>query len=225
MKRRRGLVVLDAALGQLRSLAAASPILAVYDAPPRRSFVAPLADLPELWEVSYDPNAEPVATGLVHDYRLREGAFVPGFLNPRRTLLEAPLGELAFTSDYRQVLGAERGRGRVQVVHLDVRRIVARLEPPGLPQLGAGARLHAHEATPYLWITSAGAANGSDTLEIVDKRTLEVVRRFAPVPGKALAHFAFDRHGRHALVSVEGSVVVLDARTFAQVKRLPAKEP
>jgi hypothetical protein len=38
----------------------------------------------------------------------------------------------------------------------------------------------------------------------------------------------FDRSGRHALVSVsenEGAVVVYDARTLAEVKRLPMRKP
>src|SRR5690606_36387939 len=46
-----------------------SRVSAVYDAGPRKSFVAALKDVPEIWEISYDPNAEPIPTGLVHDFR------------------------------------------------------------------------------------------------------------------------------------------------------------
>ena len=44
-----------------------SRVSAVYDATPRKSFVAALKDVPEVWELSYDPNGEDVAEGLVHD--------------------------------------------------------------------------------------------------------------------------------------------------------------
>jgi hypothetical protein len=40
-----------------------SRVSAVYDAAPRKSFVAALKDVPEVWEISYDPAAEPVAEG------------------------------------------------------------------------------------------------------------------------------------------------------------------
>ena len=32
-----------------------SRVSAVYDAAPRQSFVAALKDVPEVWEISYDP--------------------------------------------------------------------------------------------------------------------------------------------------------------------------
>ena len=52
---------------------ASSRVSAVYDATPRQSFVVALKDLPELWEISYDPKAEPIYDGLVHDYKMGEG--------------------------------------------------------------------------------------------------------------------------------------------------------
>ena len=73
------LVVLDAAnLAPLKVIAVkgdagkTSRVSAVYDAAPRKSFIAALKDIPEVWEITYDPNAEPVYPGLVHDYRMGE---------------------------------------------------------------------------------------------------------------------------------------------------------
>ena len=46
--------------------------------------------------------------------------------------------------------------------------------------------------------------------------------------GKIAAHTEFDRSGRHALVSVweaDGALVVYDAATMTEVKRLPMKKP
>ncbi|MDH5748127.1 MAG: nitrite reductase, partial [Rhodospirillales bacterium] len=54
-----------------------SRVSAVYTAPPRNSFIAALKDIPEIWEMSYTDNPEPVARGYVHNYQhgMEEGAF------------------------------------------------------------------------------------------------------------------------------------------------------
>ncbi len=262
------LVLLDADLQLVKVLSAPARLSAVYDAAPRRSFVVALKDVPELWEVSYDPAAEPVARGLVHDYRLKEGEFLPGFLNPRRTPLEAPLDDFFFTQDYSRVLGTGRG-GAAQVVHLDVRRAIARIELSGLPHLGSGITwtwqgrrvmatpnlregrvsvidvdswktvknietlgpgffLRSHEATPYAWVDSMMSPSARDTLQVIDKGTLEVVARLRPAPGRTLAHVEFDRYGRYALASLwedDGALIVFDARTLAELKRIPMRKP
>ena len=263
------LVILDANLEFLKEIRTDSRVSAVYDAAPRRSFVVALKDIAELWEISYDPKAEDLPAGLVHDFRLKEGAFVPGFLNARRTKLDDVLDDFFFTPDYRQVIGASRDGKRSQVVHLDVRRAVATLELPGLPHLGSGitwerggARvmatpnlrdgvitvvevgtwktvkqvatpgpgffLRSHEASRYAWADSMMSATGRDTLSLIDKQTLEVAARLRPEPGKTLAHVEFDRHGRYALASLweqDGALIVFDAATLAEVKRIPMKKP
>lgn len=129
------LLILDADLKLRKTLPSFSVAPAVYDAGRRRSFVVSFEDVPELWEVSYDPAAQPIAEGLVHDFSLKEGSFVEGFLNPRRTRLERPLGDLYFAHGGSQAIGAERGSALSRVVQLDVRRAIAQL--PG--RLFAGA--------------------------------------------------------------------------------------
>lgn len=114
-----------------------SRVSAVYDAAPRQSFIVALKDAPELWEISYNPAAEPIYDGYVHDYAMGEGLAKPGFLNPRRTPLDAVLDDFFFDPDYRHVIGASRD-GRAQVVNLDIRRQVAALQLDGMPHLGAG---------------------------------------------------------------------------------------
>ena len=263
------IVILDSELNFVKELKTSSRVSAVYDAAPRRSFIAALKDVPELWEISYDPKAEAIPAGLVHDYRLKEGAFVPGFLNPRRTPLEDVLDDFFFTPDYRQVVGTQRDGKRAQVVHLDVRRAVATLELSGLPHLGSGISwerdgrrvmatpnlreglvsvidmqtwqtvkqiptlgpgffLRSHESSPYAWVDAMMSPKGRDTLELIDKRTLEVVARLTPAPGKTVAHVEFDRYGRYALASLwekDGALIVYDARTLKEVKRIPMSKP
>lgn len=265
----QSLVLLDAELDLVKVLPAPSRVSAVYDAAPRRSFIVALKDVPELWEISYDPRAEAIATGLVHDYRMREGSFVPGFLNPRRTRLEEVLDDFFFTPDFRHVVGASRDGQRGQVVNLDVRRTIAAVQLPGLPHLasgitwerrgrrvmatpnlrqglvsvidvadwttvaevptlGPGYFLRSHENTRYAWVDSMIGPRGRDTLQVIDKDTLEVVARLTPAPGKTLGHVEFDRRGRYALASLweqDGALIVFDARTLAEVKRIPMRKP
>jgi hypothetical protein len=63
---------------------------------------------------------------------------------------------------------------------------------------------------------------------VFDKNTLHVVKTLTPAPGQTAGPVAFTRDGRHALVSISepaGAVVVYDARTFAEIKRVPLKKP
>jgi len=263
------LVILNSDLELIKIIPSPSRISAVYDAAPRRSFVVALKDVPELWEVSYDPGAEPIAAGLVHDFRMKEGSFVPGFLNPRRTVLQDVLDDFFFAPGYRELIGAQRDGKRGQVVQLDVRRVIASVELTGLPHLGSGISwewrgrrvmatpnlregvvsvfdvadwklvkqvptlgpgffLRSHETTPYAWVDSMMSPQGRDTLQVIDKQALEVVARLRPEPGKTLAHVEFDRYGRYALASLweqDGALIVFDARTLAEVKRIPMKKP
>ena len=262
-------VLFDADLNFVKELKTGSRVSAVYDAAPRKSFVVALKDLPELWEISYDLEAAPIATGLIHDFRMKEGAFIPGFLNPRRTRLEEVLDDFFFTPDYHQVVGAQRDGQRGQVVHLDVRRAIATLELPGLPHLGSGITweregrrvmatpnlreglvtvvdiaswktvkqvptlgpgffLRSHPASRYAWVDSMMSRTGRDTLQVIDKQTLEVAARLTPEPGKTLAHVEFDRHGRYALASLwedDGALIVFDAATLKELKRIPMRKP
>lgn len=140
----RNLVLFDADLNLVKTTEAASldgktisRVSAVYDAPPRKSFVVAMKDMPELWEISYDEKAPPVFDGLVHDYKMGEGIAKPGFLPPRRTPLAAVLDDFFFDQGYTHVMGASRD-GKGQVVNLDIRRKVSDLALPGMPHLGSG---------------------------------------------------------------------------------------
>ena len=67
-----------------------------------------------------------------------------------------------------------------------------------------------------------------DTMSILDKRNLEIVHSITPSPGKTAAHVEFDRHGKKVLVSIwedPGELIVYDAETFAELKRMPMRKP
>jgi len=245
-----------------------SRVSAVYDAEPRRSFVVALKDIPEIWEVSYDPNAEPVYEGMVHDYQLKEGIAAPGQFTPRRTPLSEILDDFFFDQSYAYVIGAARDSGKGQVVNLDVRRKIADVALPGLPHLGSGITwdldgrtvmatpnlkqgvvtvidmkswktvkeiqtlgpgffMRSHENTPYAWVDAFNSEH-KDSLQVIDKRTLEVVKIITPQPGKTAAHVEFTRDGRYALVSLwemDGALIVYDAQSLQEVKRIPMRRP
>lgn len=257
---------------------AASRVSAVYDATPRKSFIVALKDVPELWEISYDPAAEPVYDGLVHDWRLKEGIAQAGQFAVRRTLLDEPLDDFFFTDDYRHAIGAARPKAgrdaaQAQVINLDVRRRIALLDIAGLPHLGSGIGwdwtrpdgtltrvlaspnlkngvvsvidtqswkvireiptlgpgffMRSHEASRYAWV-DAMMGPCRDTLLLIDKRTLEPAHTITAEPGRTLAHVEFTNDGRYAIASlseIDGALIVYDAQTLAEVRRLPMNKP
>jgi mono/diheme cytochrome c family protein len=245
-----------------------SRVSAVYEATPRKSFVAALKDLPEVWEISFDPEAEPIPVGVIHDYRMREGEFVPGYLNVRRTVVEEVLDDFFFTQDYSLLMGASRN-GTGQVVSLDARRKIADLPLDGMPHLGSGITwdwqgrrvmastnlqaaevtvididsfevvkriptrgpgffLRSHENSRYAFVDSMMSPEAKHILQVIDKQTLEVVHEIFGTEGETLAHIEYTRDGRFALAShweFDGAIVVLDAETLEEVKRLPMRKP
>lgn len=65
-------------------------------------------------------------------------------------------------------------------------------------------------------------------MHVIDKQTLQVVKTLRPAPGKTSAHVEFTKDGRYALVSVwdpDGALVVYDANSLEEVKRLPMNKP
>ncbi len=251
-----------------------SRVSAVYDAAPRKSFVAALKDVPEVWELSYDANAEPVAEGLVHDFQYKEGAFKPAMFTPRRTLLADYLDDFFFTQSYGEILGTSRDASKGQVILLDSRKKIADLDLPGMPHLGSGITwqwqdsqgklrsvmaspnlnaglvtvidlgsyevikqiktlgpgffMRSHENSRYAFTDSMMSKENKNVLQVIDKKTLEVVHEFRAEPGQTLAHVEFTRNGRHALASLwemDGALLVIDTRTLKVIKRIPAKKP
>lgn len=81
----------------------------------------------------------------------------------------------------------------------------------------------AQPASPYVWVNFALPDN--DTVQVIDSRTREVVKTFAPGPG--VLHMEFAPRGAQVWVSVRDAekVIVYDTRSFAPVKEIAAKSP
>lgn len=137
----------------------ATHIAALRTAPLRRSFIVAPADLPELWEISYDPHAEDLYDGLVHDYRFGEGVPRRGFLGLRRILLPEPLAVFVLDPHEAEAWGLAAappaGSGEGQVINLDVRRRVAVM--PAAEMREAMASRHRPEASGPRVLDAASA--------------------------------------------------------------------
>jgi hypothetical protein len=168
----------------------ASAFAAVIDMPSRRSFLAALPGLPEVWEVSYDDAAPALFPGLVHDYRFGEAIAVPGKLNPRRVPLAEPVDDLLADPDGADVLASGHGWPRVQVINLHVRRRIGVVDTSA--PASAGAR----------WSGAVAVPRG-DHLRIVDTRTWQ---DRADVPlGGAVTRVRAHAGSPHAWAVVRGA--------------------
>ena len=229
-----------------------SRVSAVYNAPPRNSFVAALRDIPEIWEIPYGPGKH------------AEGAPFP----VRQIVLDDYLDDFFFDLEYRNLIGAARNAKNGQVVDMNAGRKIADIDLAGMPHLGSGITwnyegnpvlatphlkggqvsvinmkdwstvkiintkgpgffMRSHENTPYAWVDVFFGPN-KDLMHIINKRTLEIVKTIRPVPGKTAAHIEFDRDGSHAILSIwdrDGAIIIYDAKTLEEVKRLPMNKP
>jgi hypothetical protein len=96
-----------------------------------------------------------------------------------------------------------------------------------IPTLGPGFFMRSHENSRYAWVDSSFGEK-RDTMQVIDKETLEIVAYIQPSPGKTAAHVEFTRDGRYALLSIaemDGAIVVYDAATLQEVKRIPMVKP
>lgn len=132
--------------------------------PHRHSLLAAWPALREWWEISLDPAAPPVFDGYVHDHRMAEAIASPGHLGVRRIPFDGPAPVPGFAPAGWPWAAAMDGEA-VTVVHLDVRRTVARWPAPGA-QIGASVM---HEG--LWWLPVAGE------LWAVDPRRWTLLRR------------------------------------------------
>jgi hypothetical protein len=91
-----------------------------------------------------------------------------------------------------------------------------------VPVDAPGCVLASHDASPYAWLGGFdGALRGC--FVVIAKATLEAAGRVCPQPGAVAARLVFSGDGRHALVSVGGTLVVYDAATLGEMNRVPLR--
>ena len=130
---------------------------------------------------------------------------------------------ISWERDGRRVMATPHLKeSKLSVIDMTSWTVVGRVDT-----LGPGFFLRSHENSRYVW-TDVMLGPAKDSLHVIDKATLEIVRTLKPAPGKTAAHVEFDRTGRHALVSIwemDGAIVVYDAATLEEVKRIPMSKP
>lgn len=122
-----------------------SRVSAVYNAPPRHSFIVALKDVKEVWEIPYsDQGGVEVFKGWAHDYRKDSGEGkvenwkVEDAFPIRRIRTEDYLDDFFFDPEYINLIGASRDSHNGQVINLDAKKKVATIEMAGMPHLGSG---------------------------------------------------------------------------------------
>lgn len=104
-------------------------ISCLFEAPSRLSFFAVLPNAQEIWEMSYDPSADPVFPGFVHNYRTGqvEGITVEDQPFARRRLhLALDHNSLIFSPSHTEVIGYGEG-GSITAYNLDSRKPAGKL--------------------------------------------------------------------------------------------------
>ncbi|MCF6281924.1 MAG: nitrite reductase [Candidatus Polarisedimenticolaceae bacterium] len=131
---------------------------------------------------------------------------------------------ISWTYQGRQVMAMPNIKeGEVTVLDMESWQVIKRIKT-----LGPGFFMRSHEKSRYAWVDVFFGPN-KDVMHVIDKETLEVVKTLRPSPGKTSAHVEFTQDGRYALVSIwekeGGAIVVYDANTLKEVKRLPMSKP
>ncbi|WP_432472646.1 cytochrome D1 domain-containing protein [Amphritea sp. HPY] len=96
-----------------------------------------------------------------------------------------------------------------------------------IPTEGPGFFMRSHKNSPYAWV-DVFFGKEKEAVHIIDKKSLEIVKTIRPAPGKVAAHVEFTKDGRYALLSIwdmDGALIVYDAKTLEEVKRLPMVKP
>jgi len=231
-----------------------SRVSAVYNAPPRNTFIAALKDVKEVWEIPYPVNGKPpeIRKIKVNDY----------------------LDDFFFDPDYKLLIGASRDAAGGQVIDLDLGKVVNSIPLPGMPHLGSGITwdyqgpddkapkqvlaspnlkegkvsvidmqtwkvikdiktegpgffMRSHENSPYAWVDVFFGPN-KDAVHVINKKTLEIVKTLRPSPGKTAAHVEFNKDGSKVILSIwdmNGEIIIYDANTLEEEKRLPMVKP
>lgn len=130
---------------------------------------------------------------------------------------------ITWTSKGRKVMATPHlQEGVLSVIDLETFKLVKTIQMEG-----PGFFLRSHENSAYVWADVFFGPN-KGKMHIIDKDSLEIIRTLDPAPGKTVAHTEFTKDGRYALVSIwddDGAVIVYDAKTFEEVKRLPMRKP
>jgi hypothetical protein len=103
---------------------------------------------------------------------------------------------ISWERDGRRVMATPHlNEPRVTVIDVKSWEPVKRIETAG-----PGFFLRGHENSPYVWADVFTGPN-KDTVHVIDRESLEIVKTLKPEPGRTAGHVEFTRDGRYALLS------------------------
>ena len=224
-----------------------SRVSAVYTAPPRDSFVVALKDSREVWEFPYLDNPDFSPRRIIADDFLDDFSFTPDYRYLLATSRAAKGGQVVDMDTGKSLtdiplpgmphLGSgiywQRGdqwvfatpnisQGLISVLDMETWELIKEI-----PTEGPGFFMRSHENSRFAW-TDVFFGPNNEVVHVIDKQTLEVAHTLRPMPGKNAAHVEFNRDGSHLILSVwdkEGALIVYNAETLEEVKRIPMNLP
>ena len=138
-----------------------SRVSAVYNAPPRHSFIVALKDVKEVWEIPYSViNKEKVSSAFPI----------------RRIRTEDYLDDFFFDPQYIHLIGASRDSHNGQVINLDAKKKVATIAMAGMPHLGSGITWDYQNKTVF---ASPNIKDGR--VSVIDMENWEVIKEIETV--------------------------------------------
>ena len=224
-----------------------SRVSAVYTAPPRDSFIIALKDTKEAWELSYAGTPDFIPRHIIAQDFLDDFSFTPDYryllatsrkahggqvidLDTGKSITDIPLpgmphlgsgiywkrnGEWVFATP-------NISQGLISVLDLKTWQLIKEI-----PTEGPGFFMRSHINSKYAW-TDVFFGPNQEAVHLIDKQTLEVAHTLRPMPGKNAAHVEFTNDGSHLILSVwdtDGALIVYDAKTLKEVKRIPMNKP
>jgi WD40 repeat protein len=223
-----------------------SRVSAVYTAPPRHSFVAALKDIAEVWEITpsdTDAQIRRIPTSdylddfffdqnyqyLIGSSRKGNSAQVVN-LDSGNTVADLSIEGMPHLGsgitwkyqDTEVLMTPNLKDSRLTIIDMSNWKTIRQLDTQG-----PGFFTRSHDGSPYAW-SDVFFGPHKDLINIIDKKSLEIVKTLRPSPGKTSGHVEFTRDGRYALLSIwddDGELIVYDSKTLEEVKRLPMKKP
>jgi len=232
-----------------------SRVSAVYTAAPRNSFILALKDIPEVWEIPYqntnNGKAFKIASLKLDNYlddfffsqnyrfiigaarpkgerKIQGGQVIDLQTKQKVTDLDIPgMPHLSsgITWNYKnsRVMAIPNIKdGSITIIDMNDWSKIKTLKT-----LGPGFFMRSHSKSPYAWVDVFFGPH-KEAVHIIDKQKLEIVKTLRPAPGKTAAHVEFTKDGQYALLSIwdkDGALVVYNAQTLEEVKRLAMKKP
>lgn len=207
-----------------------SRVSAVYNAPPRSSFIIALKDVKEVWEIPYSNINKAKKKKVSEPFPIR------------RITVDDYLDDFFFDPDYVNLIGTSRDSHNGQVINLNIKKKITTIELAGMPHLGSGITwqyqgkevfaspnikkglvsvidmenwkviktiktdgpgffMRSHSKSPYAWVDVFFGPH-KDEVHVIDKKTLKIVKTLTPAPGKTAAHVEFTKDGKYVLLSI-----------------------